>query len=96
MQATGRPVTQSRVRPAGENSRRPPSPAADPADADHVDAAMDLVQRAAPQSTPDRIAGHAERQQLPSRHHPMLPLRQGSNRGLPGSMRQFGAHRTPK
>jgi hypothetical protein len=47
--------------------------------ADRVDAAMDQVQRAAPKPSGDRAAADPKLSKLPTRHNPVLTLRERSN-----------------
>ncbi len=92
MQTTSRSVTQGRMRPTGENSRHPPALAADPPVADHVNPTVDLMELAPLELATDLPSSQAKREQLPPRHHSMLPQRQGTNRGLYRSIRRFDTH----
>jgi hypothetical protein len=65
--------------------------------ADRVDASVQLMQPTGSNATLDRIPSQAKLEQLASRHHPMLRLRQLGNLPIQRSMSlRWGAMETPK
>ncbi len=63
--------------------------------ADQVDTAVDLVEAPAGEAKLDLAAAHARRQQLPSRHHPVLAARQPRDVLIRTLSERLGTHTVP-
>jgi hypothetical protein len=73
-------MAQNRALSARKHRRQPPAMPRDTADADDIDAPVDLVKLSSPQAPCDCPPPHPQLEQLPAADHAVLPLRQLGNR----------------
>src|SRR6185369_211097 len=82
-------VTEDRPGTGRQDGSHPPSLLGNPSDTDDIDPAVQLMEPPPLKPQIDRPASHAHREQLPPRHHPMLPLGQPRHRPVKKSSVQL-------
>jgi hypothetical protein len=88
----GRSPEEDRAVAAGENGRHPVRLASQGAVADGVDAAVQHVEAASRDAVVDGIEGQAQGDELPTGHHPVLPVREAGDQLVDGRRPTLTAH----